>query len=225
MSYFLYCIPDAVKADSTIVKQVDGLPVGGRQVVNFQGGLSGYIFAGSRTEHVRAEYKPQEQLWRNAGAYWVGVWKNNMPTEESLRRDEMIGGHRVKLLDGAEWLVPVARDLSGGTRLPSRVDWGENGELITRVRDEYWPLCSRVGEIWQSAMTDDGATMTDAEIAEVAVMGLAVNYRIGIHELGMLGVLDTQNMVKIVQALWDWPTWEKWIEAEKKTNFDSTDAG
>ena len=86
-----------------------------RDCTSGPGGLGGVIYSDGSG---RTGYYPDVQDWSESGLFWIGVDRDPV-TPESLERAEMIGGHYVRLEDGHDWLIPVARCFPIGSRLPS----------------------------------------------------------------------------------------------------------
>ncbi len=136
---------------------------------------------------------------------WVGYENDAKPGPEDLIREQQIDGHVVKLLDGREWLIPVARAaadggdpmtaiLRGSCRLPRRVEQSDDGDLIAgpvfAEYDDLWALAERWFDVWLSAAvaahgrepTEDGGVVSTVdmgvgELVDGAVRALSVNGR------------------------------------------------
>jgi len=75
-------------------------PDGGRGVI---------VADGSRVQKIG--YYPDRQRWRRMPAQkaWVGLYHDAMPLPEDLARAELLGGRRLTLADGRDWIIPLAR--------------------------------------------------------------------------------------------------------------------
>ena len=171
-----------------------------------------------RTSECRGpSYKPDEQTWQEGadGKYWVGYWNNAKPGPEDLARKEQIGGHKAELEDGHEWLVPVARDMYGGTRLPERINWGPDGEPVAQILPRYQGFSHRAGEMHDHCCQNDTYGGFAKDVLPLAVEALGLNYYAGKHELGLLGTITTTNAYKVIDAMLDIPSINKMMEEKK----------
>lgn len=139
-----------------------------------------------------------------SGVY-VGVDPDQLPTPESLARREQIDGHFVTLGDGCEWLVPVARMISGATPLPRRLAWDGTewtpGDVMPKYRELFGAAC----RLWEVLSGGDAAELTLSTECDIAATALAINYRIGPAEISLMGLFSTQTEANIAKALIDWP--------------------
>jgi len=168
-------------------------------------------------------YPPDQVTWQKheTADYWVGLERPHTPGD--LAREEMLPGHWVRLADGQDWLVPVARGAGEEDgkpvwyeHLPRRLarkdgDWVA-GEVIKR----YEPLWS-IGKAF--AEMDDQMDVFDA-----AITALSFNYRVGTTEALLLGLIDISGPVshaasRILEAVIDGPRRE---ELQKKRALTST---
>lgn len=167
------------------------------------------IFSAGQANKCR--YKPAAQSWQksNNGKFWLGVYNDDRPRPEELAVSVQLAGHWVKLEDGNKWLVPVARQIVGGSALPKSLVLGANGEVVEKQLPKYAGFWSRVEKLWNdflvtNKMEKDGKIqLTMAQRMQLAAEALGFNYRIGIDEINMLSMLTTQNMSKIEAAIID----------------------
>jgi len=164
---------------------------------------------------------------------WVGLWTQRRPGPEDLLRRDALSGWPVRLGDGQEWLVPVARrfveqfdELRYYNALPHSVDVDEAGRWTRRsmvgAYAGLWPIAERFWDWYiahapggdavgdTDAAAPSGSTWTDQEIYESAVTALAVNYHLGPAEVGLLGLLVDSRAGDILKALIDVPTLIEW---------------
>lgn len=159
-------------------------------------------------------YKPAEQTWQKShnGKYWVGFYNDDPPTEQGLRRKTQLAGHYVELTDGGKWLVPVARILSGGSRLPQSLILGSNGEVITEPLPQYAGFSSKVEKAWEDFQVENGwkegeLQLSIAERMKLAIEALGWNYHVQTEEVNLLKLITTQNLNgEILAAIIDLPT-------------------
>ena len=177
------------------------------------GGAAGFTLPGPSDE--RRAFKPAEQEWREApgGGYWIGWWKSRRPTPESLAKPRGgRPGHLVRLADGRDWLIPVARHFDGTCGVPRRLRLNAKYEweladpipgyesLVAGAERAYRHIRAEMGESGEGA-----ALLTEEEAIGLAVEGLATNYDIGPAECSALGLFDTGNVLEAALALADWP--------------------
>lgn len=181
-------------------------------------GRTGVIVAAGGDDPIG--YYPERQVWcRVPGQprlYLGHAADEPLPGPEDLARQRMLTGYAVRLGDGRDWVIPVAR------LLPTKLALSESGwdrrpderysalwDLSKRLLDAYWhPQIARA--MWLQGHAADGklATLTAearaegealanaAEVAEAAldpndlVTILAINYRIGSIEVSTLGLLE-----------------------------------
>jgi hypothetical protein len=162
-------------------------------------------------------YEPAHQTWTaypGRPGLWVGVDARVTVRPAGLARPAIIDGHRVEMA-GAEWVIPVARMLSGGCGLPRRRVLTAEGGKSWKVDDAYQSLCRFAERAW-TAMNGGANDITEDELDAACGAALAVNYRIGEIEAIALGMMTAEAQRKIVQALVDYPTAMRMIEAAEK---------
>ena len=167
------------------------------------GDQRGCLFARRAGEPHALGYAPDRQRWAKAagsGEYWLGYDTAEPPTPAHLERAEIIDGHLVRLGDGQQWLVPVARMFSGGTALPQAIVLGPNGEKVLRALPAYVAIARHADRV----ATDIHIGMSDGW--DIAVEALALNYRIGPDEASLLQLLTTPIVPNVLEALVDVPT-------------------
>lgn len=158
---------------------------------------------------------------------WIGFWNDDRPTAAQLARDEQIAGHRVRLGDGGDWLVPTARVFPLGTRLPESLVLGPDGELVREAIPRFARISRMAEQVWADLETmGQGGEITLREGWDIAAAALSVNYRVGINEVSALGLLTTANLFhmrgpSVLGAFVDWPAVMKAMGAQKKTAADS----
>lgn len=149
---------------------------------------------------------------------WLGWRAEDPPGPTELARREQVDGHEVELGDDRRWLVPVARCLDGGTRLPRRLAWDGAEWSAGEVLERYRALWEASGRIWDAIRDAAGGAaddVSDAAVAarptfteecNVACAALAVNYRLGAGEVSLLGLFEERAEIRAIKALIDWPT-------------------
>jgi len=184
-------------------------------------------------------YYPEAQTWQVAagGKHWIGIAVGQAPGPGDLEADEMLAGHFVRLGDGNDWLIPVARHFATGGSPPSAITLGPNGELVMEPLQRYVQFSSHGDRVWEDQQVklgwieaaEDRAELTIAEGWEIAIEALALNYRVSPTEVAMLRLLTTPNMPRILEALTDWPAIKAvakaTLQAESRKNGADTPDG
>lgn len=167
------------------------------------GGVPGLLIA-AKAEAIR--YLPDEQVWEQINeSLHVGYEKSDKPTPADLERREQLGGKRLKMADGNEWMVPRLRLWAGEfgwvTALPSRMkrkggEWVAGDVLPEHAESESLgtKLLDRMIEAHeQSGLPDATVGMSYADAADYVSRVLAINYRVGPDELSLLGALPMDH--------------------------------
>jgi len=197
-------------------------------------------------------YFPDKQTWQKIPGLdaWVGFYTGQAPGPNDLARSTMLDGHAVELGDGRRWIVPIAvggpeegdAELTRYRTLPHVDRLDEDGNwTVGDVLPRYAPLWDAAAAWWDakwSAAGEDNEAADTGDAIRVifkiddargaAVTILAANYRVSAIEVSLLGLLNDQTRVAILDAAIDWPTIAAWVQ--KKTDqqtpdISSTDAG
>ena len=138
-----------------------------------------------------------------------------MPRPCDLEREMGIAGPEVTLGDGNAWRVPLVRRwdaqrLEHVTMLPQAMrtvmeGGGAGGKrrVVIEVTPEYASVDASADRIF--AGFTEGVTVPLEEVFAQAVELLAVNYRIGQEEAGLLGLLDEARALEILGMCIDLP--------------------
>jgi len=192
------------------------------------GGAGGIAVGGPAARCPRLGYYPEEQTWCGCadGAYWVGYETSRRPTPEDLARPEQVDGYPVELLDGQEWLVPVARVFPHGTCLPHRLSLGVHGEVLKELLPEFVAISRRAEEVFDALAESGRYTQDWAEALALASEVLAVNYFGNRWTFSALGLFTEQAINRIRWALVDGPRMTMYgaavaEEGKKKRSPDS----
>lgn len=195
-------LPDFIDSKATQTHTFAGPGGGDATLLIREGGKASQLY-----------YKPDEQEWKLSlnGKFYVGYYNASPPSEPELRREVQMAGHEVELGDGAFWLVPVARVIVGGSRLPQSLMLGSKGEVIAEALPQYAAFSAKVEKVWQDfegelGLKDGDEQLTMTERMQIAIESLGLNYAIGADEVNALGLLTTQNLSKVLAAVIDVPT-------------------
>lgn len=158
---------------------------------------------------------------------YLGYSPAALPTPDELARPEPISGHWLKLDDGHHWLAPCARRweefedrLLWDYNFPRRLSYQAGRWAPGEVKPRYarlWELAVAYETAAQAALDEapeeaSGVSFRFDEIDELAIGALQINYRVGPHELDVLGIYDVAARQQIIRALLDTPTWEQWLK-------------
>ena len=195
---------------------------------------------------------PETQEWiERAPGVRLGWSKASPPSPMDLVRPKLQPGHGVRAGDGHRWMIPLARALKwnaeGGLFDPScnlpvashfdatTGTWGPSGvcpELVElwAIAQEWWAVKRKA----VAAAEIDDDTPGDANIPirfqfhgshESAVRALAVNYFLGNPEASALGLLTSDVVVEILDALVDGPVLAEWMQKKTKAWLMETSGG
>ena len=140
-------------------------------------------------------YYPAKHTWEQVGKYWVGYDPNDLPGPHELERERTIAGRQVVLGDARTWGVPTIRLKAGKYRLPDT--WKlVNGQFTAVIKPDWKWAWELTGEIWD--WHSGTVTKTPAELFAWCVKLLAINYRIGPFEAGLLGLVGTEEFESIL---------------------------
>ncbi len=238
MAGFLYFLPGAASANARILQTagladvltgatldtrgVSGSGPSGSQGIMLAPKLGGSFFGPpppSLGTMPKIGYFRETQEWQEApgGKYWLGRETAEPVLPADLARNEMIGGHLVKLADEKQWLIPVARAFPHGIVLPQALRLGPDGELVGDTLPKYIGFskrAERLWDVWNAAMKELEAGKTPEpqldvqEQWDITAEALAINYRINAMGMSMLGLINigTPVLWKILQAIIDVPT-------------------
>lgn len=151
----------------------------------------------------------------------VGFVSSDPPTPKDLERKIMFPGTPVRLADGTEWSIAIARYLDGSTALPLRAS-RKNGEWVFDAIDarysEFW---NRSLQYFNCIMGVDGAPLFEApDELDFAAAALSVNYRISPAEIGLLGLFDTNVAHNISMEAVDFSAIKKKAEESMRRNVE-----
>jgi hypothetical protein len=176
------------------------------------GGQGCLVAAGNRVP----EYISDAQVWENAGAYWVGIEDLKAPPGPAdLRNPVGMEGRAIALGDGGMWSVPLIwkwnprtceHDVAVPQRLQRKIIDGRP-KMSLEVVPAYRPLTAIAGEVWNSYCM--GTPLTVDQVFENATALLGVNYRLGLAEVNLLGLLTVESAQKALSAAIDMESIER----------------
>ena len=164
-------------------------------------------------------YEPEHQDWCKCGTLWIGVDRRGEVRPDLFARRDTRPGHAVRLKNGTSWVIPPARLVSGLSGLPRRRTLKADGSKAWEVEEAYRSLSVFAEAVYNSATT--GAQISQDAVDVGCGEALAINYRIGELEAIALGLIDDNAQKLILEALVDYPTVERILEAQKKSGMTS----
>jgi hypothetical protein len=200
------------------------------QVNNGPGGKHGLIVSLS-DEHIG--YYKDKQVWKQEidTEYWVGMWTDSAkrPTPESLARENQIKGQWLRLADGHDWLLPMARhwveiddELRFEHTLPTRLTrnaagYWRSGEVTERYR-ELWRIAT---DLMSAYVTNSFVEFTEEDNAVVECF--KTNYRVSAMEIDLLGIYEHHLRSTALQVLMDIENFDLLMK-KKLTTLDTGDS-
>lgn len=153
-----------------------------------------------------AEYIPERQFWEDAGGFWIGVDKQAFPGPGDLVRELGIAGYETPLA-GALWRIPLIRRWDAArvehvSALPKTLI-PRDGRMCETVTAKYQEADKQASQIWRSFLTSEALSIEI--IFDICVGLLAMNYRIGGPEVGLLGLLDPDAIIRVMGLAVDLP--------------------
>lgn len=169
---------------------------------------------------------------RTKGRVWLGWWldKNMQPGPDALQREALsLECYDVRLADGNQWQIPILRKRPytgvDEINLPMVVMLGADGKPELQIKSEYQGLFLMAEELREHLFNDDSRKLDIAKISELAELALSVQYRVSRAEICALGLIDTQNIKDIVDALLDGPNLRQFLEEHRGKKNDAFTLG
>lgn len=189
-------------------------------------GCSGFIVCRSMFS---PSYKPSEQQWfkhHDLDGVWFG-W-DQKPTPSQLRRPDAIKGHNVKLLDGNQWEIPVARKLARQNVLPHAADLDEEGKWIQgQVLAKFFKLDFIASDLYDRWAKSKGDTIDlPADPLNMLSDIVSFNYFVGSRELAAMQVFqfDADFIWAALRLVIDLPGLDELVK-KKVLDISSTQPG
>lgn len=183
-------------------------------ILNGPDGKQGCLYAPSDFGGPRScRYLKNEQVWVDFDTFWVGYEIANPPTQKDVVRKEIVDGHKVKLSDGWEVTIPLARRYPFGTELPETLFIGKDKILKRKPLKRFAALSAGAESILEK-MFINGDGIPYSELWETMLEALCVNYRISAAEATILELITTANIVTMADALVDGPAIREQMEAD-----------
>ena len=217
-----------------------------RQTTAGPDGRGGVVAVPSHPNAPPAKFEKDKQTWRKLPTRWVegkeltsyvGFYNDRRPGPADLARKRQIAGEAVKLRDGNDYVVPIARSVVRGSTLPRELVLGD--DCVTwQPQDlpEFFALCGAAEEAFR--LFHDGEADADGNLQvsipydvgmRISVLALQANYRVGPVEVSMLRLFADEDMAKVMRAVCDLDAYEQVMESRAKkesaSGSSSTAAG
>lgn len=176
-------------------------------VYNGPGGQNGIVVSPSDKF---VGYYPKVQTWKQqiGAEYWVGMWREQRPTPETLARENQISGGSLRLDDGNCWLFPKARhfeefedEILLRPMLPARLMRDESGEWQQgEVKERYRKLWQYVNAFVEAVVNDE---QHFADYDNLVVEAFRANYKVSAIEIDLLGVYDDTVRDRVIRIVTD----------------------
>jgi len=173
--------------------------------------------------------EPGKQLWMQGEKFWAGV-ETLAPGPDDLIRDIVMAGYEIVLGDNNLWRVPLIRrwDVDQGghvSALPKSVrnvvgaDGSNMGALA--INPNYVHLDKIADRVWLNFIENRTVPMGEALAICAALLG--VGYRLGAEEIGLLGLVDEELMVKLAGLCLDAPVIEAQVAKRSYEGLQASD--
>ncbi len=198
-------------------------------------GTAGVVF-GDDKRHAAGGVKMnlEAQEWSKRptpqGVY-VGYWKESPPTPADLKRQQQLGGFRIQMRDGNEWMCPAVRMFDADseqlkTALPAKFDLDESGnpvagDVVAEYASLYELMSDYAAHMQAGTLDAHFESLTMAQLCGDAAKLLQANYTIGLHEIRALNLWQVRGDAcseasTTVLAAIDYPTYSQWELAKQK---------
>jgi hypothetical protein len=216
MRRFLYYIPSVPGVNPHMLAELGLLP----RFIGASGGLIEHVVAGvpdgpAGTGCIVASggapiMASEKRVWVQGERFWTCI-EDLAPGPADLVRELGISGYEVTLLDGNAWRVPLVmrwetERLAHVPNLPkSMAPVLRDGRYVyeSKVRAEFAAVLA-LAERTFAAFVQELSLPAGSVFAD-AVELLAVNYRIGVEEAGLIGILDGEASKRVLELAIDLP--------------------
>ena len=235
MSGLLYYIKGAIVKPKDEELKACGL--GGQVVAGFcqteifLDGSKGVIFTlkGKFEGDVRIGFYNEEQHWVEipGSNLYIGFDLKNKPKPKDFLKKDFISGHNVMLGDDQEWVIPLARKFHEGCVLPkTMLQLREEDEPTAVVVSKFLSLQVIANKLATYLGLDDEKEIdqdlfaSDKKFFNLCVKILNYNYNLDFREVSVLTLFNTDNTIRIIEAVVDVPYIMKALEERKKTELE-----
>jgi len=164
----------------------------------------------------RPAYFKDKQQWQEvSGLHWVGFNKNDPPNPADLLRGNPCDGDAVRLRDGNPWLIPHVYFYCS---IPTGFSINGDNKWSMVLSPKYQKLVDRT-EVFYTQAAEQGEMPKYLELIGYCCDVLAVNYRVGPHEVSqaVLDLFGTEMLHLVLHAALNMGAVQEEIDALKKS--------
>ena len=160
---------------------------------------------GRSCECVHALPVAERPTWYRStiGSWYVGVYGDKERASADLRRPRC-SGQAFTLRDGCEWIIPTVLPAFGRAMHIPLVPAISNGAIAFAPEPQYAPLVSEAAMLLKAAESGQ-AECDPVHIVRYCAALLGVNYHVGMDEVLLLNLLDSELCATIAHWSIDWP--------------------
>lgn len=223
MRRFLYFLPGATGANPETLAKAGLLDRFAAPGGEFMEHVIAYTDAGPAGSGVFVaagpnppQYSPDRQRWIEGPTFWAGIEDVDLPPRpEDLQRVIGRAGCEVQAADGSIWRAPMILRFDETTlrHVPNVPTYfapvcrDGKFDFDQTVDPKYRGVYDLAGRLFQDFAAETAVSLD--RLFRDAVQLLAVNYRIGMEEAGLLGLLDVETADAILRVSFDCPTFQK----------------
>jgi hypothetical protein len=205
-------------------------------LANTPSGAPGCVFLESDSGRVPRMDMASQTWVKRPGGLWVG-WDNDAkPTPEQLARESQLPGKAIELADSTTWKVPTLREwrlndtdsppIVYQIKVPRLLDCNEagkwvEGDVVAGYR-EIWDRSAAVFDLMVLG-SQQKVELDDSDLISFAVDLLAINYRIGSHEVSALGLLTIPLAREVIRSGIDAEGYEMALESHLKNELSRSE--
>lgn len=160
---------------------------------------------------------PRDGLTR--GRFWLGYVKDARPSAGDLQRSELHEGEAVKLLDGNQWLIPIAEMLPRLLEIDPAT-----GEETKQPPAKHRDFVMRANEVFNLFLSDSFHELVSKERRVVipegltfAALALAKNYRVTREVVSLLQLIGEYEAFEVARVASGLSAVERMIAQKKST--------
>lgn len=220
----LYFVPNAKSLSANLRTEhgLDRLLAKAQSRETYQGPAgAGLLIAESSANADYVHFDAAKQTWspRFGFTSLVGTWNDKPITPDSLKREQLIDGESIELLDGHPWQVPRLRQwrdedalIQFDNKLPRVMQQSLEsgrfilGAVIPRYR-QLWDASLQIAESMFAQLAQrDCAELEDTMVEQFACELLAANYRVDASVISHLQLFTPEITGAVIRAGLDWDT-------------------
>lgn len=173
------------------------------------GGRSGVLLVdGDRVPINRQIVDETAQKWIKADGYWVGLWRDSIPTADDLARSHFPVDFNFWAIlgDDGQWAIPQFRRADGESALPHMSAYRDQGDAIRLVRyvAPQWEREDEMGDRLWKHLNGEDRSLTDLDVLTICHHALKMNYAIcdtGIELLALMTDYGLQNIASAMMGM------------------------